>query len=279
MATLPTVGCVIQEQMLPYLWEVDNLNEMNYDKCGVFIAGLRKEIGYTQKELAEKLMLSDKAVSKWERGLSMPDISILMPLAEALGVTVTEILQGEKTKETTSISPSTVEELLTKTILLSTKEEQIVRAQKRKHRVAVYIACVSVVLLEVLILSLLEYSNQKLFTDLFLVEFLMLLFGGWFCLFIKEVLPGFYDEDRIGFYTDGIFRINIAGMHFNNSNWPHILRVGRVTTQSVAVLFPILYGILSWCFSHIWESYRLVITLAPVFAVFIPIIIVGKKYE
>lgn len=255
------------------------MNEMNYDKCGGFIAGLRKEIGYTQKELAEKLMLSDKAVSKWERGLSMPDISILMPLAEALDVTVTEILQGEKTKETTIISPSTVEELLTKTILLSTKEEQIVRAQKRKQRVAVYIACVSVVLLEVLILSLLGYSNQKLFTDLFLVEFLMLLFGGWFCLFIKEVLPGFYYEDRIGFYTDGVFRINIAGMHFNNSNWPHILRVGRVTTQSVAILFPILYGILSWYFSHIWESYRLVITLAPVFAIFIPIIIVGRKYE
>ncbi|NLG85605.1 MAG: helix-turn-helix transcriptional regulator [Firmicutes bacterium] len=255
------------------------MNEMNYDKCGTFIAGLRKELGYTQKELAEKLMLSDKAVSKWERGLSMPDISILMPLAKVLGVTVTEILQGERTKEPVSISPSTVEELLTKTIMLSAKEEPIVRAQKRKRRAAVYIACVFVALLEIFILSLLGYSNETLFADLFLVEFLMLLFGSWFCLFIKEMLPGFYDEHHIGFYTDGIFRLNIAGMRFNNSNWPHILRAGRVTTLSVAVLFPILYGILSWYFPRIWESYKLVITLASAFAIFIPIIIVGKKYE
>lgn len=159
------------------------MNEMNYDKCGTFIAGLRKELGYTQKELAEKLMLSDKAVSKWERGLSMPDISILMPLAKVLGVTVTEILQGERTKEPVSISPSTVEELLTQTIMLSAKEEPIVRAQKRKRRAAVYIACVLVALLEIFILSLLGYSNETLFADLFLVEFLMLLFGSWFCLF------------------------------------------------------------------------------------------------
>lgn len=255
------------------------MNEINYDKCGAFIAVLRKDLGYTQKELAEKLMLSDKAVSKWERGLSMPDSSILMPLAEVLGVTVTELLQGERTREATSISVSAVEELLTKTIQLSVKEEQTVRVQKRKQRAAAYLACVLVALLEVFILSLLGYSRETLFADLFTMEFLMLLFGGWFCLLVKEVLPGYYDENSIGFYSDGFFRLNIAGMRFNNSNWPHIVRVGRVTTLSVAVLFPILYGVLSWFFPSAWESCKLVITLASAFALFIPIVIVGKKYE
>lgn len=67
------------------MYEIDN------QKFGAFVAMLRKEKGYTQKELAERLFLSDKAVSKWERGLSLPDIALLEPLAQILDVTVAEI--------------------------------------------------------------------------------------------------------------------------------------------------------------------------------------------
>lgn len=63
---------------------------------GRFIAERRKELSLNQKELAEKLNVTDKAVSKWETGRSAPDISMLEPLAEALGVTVAEILKGQK---------------------------------------------------------------------------------------------------------------------------------------------------------------------------------------
>ena len=66
--------------------------EINKNTFGEFLAAQRKEKGYTQKELAARLFVSDKAVSKWERGLSMPDISLLMPLADILDVTVTELL-------------------------------------------------------------------------------------------------------------------------------------------------------------------------------------------
>ncbi len=69
---------------------------MNNEKMGQFISELRKSQQMTQKELAEKLNISDKAVSKWERGLSYPDISLLLPLSEVLGVTTTELLDGEK---------------------------------------------------------------------------------------------------------------------------------------------------------------------------------------
>jgi transcriptional regulator with XRE-family HTH domain len=61
-----------------------------------FIHELRKEKGMTQKQLAEKLNITDKAVSKWERGLGCPDISLLSSLADILGVTVTELLNGER---------------------------------------------------------------------------------------------------------------------------------------------------------------------------------------
>jgi transcriptional regulator with XRE-family HTH domain len=69
---------------------------MDNEKMGQFISELRKSQQMTQKELAEKLNVSDKAVSKWERGLSYPDISLLSPLSDILGITTTELLNGEK---------------------------------------------------------------------------------------------------------------------------------------------------------------------------------------
>jgi len=69
---------------------------MDNEKMGQLIAELRKSHQMTQKDLAEKLQISDKAVSKWERGLSCPDIALLSPLADTLDVTTGELLNGER---------------------------------------------------------------------------------------------------------------------------------------------------------------------------------------
>lgn len=69
---------------------------MNNQKTGELILNARKNKGYTQKELADKLNVSDRAVSKWERGLNYPDITLLSPLADVLDITVAELLSGEK---------------------------------------------------------------------------------------------------------------------------------------------------------------------------------------
>lgn len=69
---------------------------MNQEKIGKFIAELRKEKNLTQNQLAEKLNITKNAVSKWERGLSLMDISLLKPLSEILGVSVSELLNGKK---------------------------------------------------------------------------------------------------------------------------------------------------------------------------------------
>ena len=69
---------------------------MNNIRFGMNIARLRKENGLTQKELANKLHVTDKAISRWERGAGFPDISSLCPLAEALGVTVAKLLDAEE---------------------------------------------------------------------------------------------------------------------------------------------------------------------------------------
>lgn len=67
------------------------------NKVGLFIASRRKKLGLTQKELGEKLFVTDKAISKWERGLSFPDTPLLIKLATILEVEVGEILNGEIT--------------------------------------------------------------------------------------------------------------------------------------------------------------------------------------
>ena len=63
---------------------------------GRFIAGMRKEKKMTQAELAEKIHVTDKAVSRWERGLGFPDIQTIEPLAQALGISVLELMRSER---------------------------------------------------------------------------------------------------------------------------------------------------------------------------------------
>ena len=69
---------------------------MDQIKIGKFIAECRKRQGLTQIQLAEKLNITDKAVSKWERGMAMPDSSIMLELCDILDITVNELLSGEK---------------------------------------------------------------------------------------------------------------------------------------------------------------------------------------
>ena len=69
---------------------------MNYDKIGKFIQEKRKEKNLTQKALAEKLGVTDRAVSKWERGIGCPDVSILEILSKELDCSILEILKGRK---------------------------------------------------------------------------------------------------------------------------------------------------------------------------------------
>ena len=77
---------------------------MNQEKIGKFIAKLRKQKKLTQEQLAEKLGITKNAVSKWERGLGLMDLSLLKPLSYILEVSVTEILNGEKIDEEIDLS-------------------------------------------------------------------------------------------------------------------------------------------------------------------------------
>lgn len=69
---------------------------MDQIKTGKFIAQMRKEQGLTQSQLADKLFISNKNISKWETGKGLPEVSLMLPLCEILGINVNELLTGEK---------------------------------------------------------------------------------------------------------------------------------------------------------------------------------------
>ena len=77
---------------------------MSNKNIGEIISSLRKEKGMTQTDLAEKMNVTDKAVSKWERNLSCPDINSIPKLAEVIGTTVEELLNAQTKKEDNKIN-------------------------------------------------------------------------------------------------------------------------------------------------------------------------------
>ena len=69
---------------------------MNAQKTGSLIAAIRKEQNRTQQDLANELGVSSAAISKWERGIGFPDVSLIEPLATSLGITIAELFKGER---------------------------------------------------------------------------------------------------------------------------------------------------------------------------------------
>lgn len=100
---------------------------MDQIKIGRFIAEMRKYNGYTQKELAVKVGISDKTISKWETGKGTPDVTYLMVLCEALNVSVTELLAGER------LSENDYQSKTEKTILALVEENERSRKGSAKY--------------------------------------------------------------------------------------------------------------------------------------------------
>lgn len=252
------------------------------EKFGIFVAQLRKEKGLTQKELAEKLFLSDKAVSKWERGLSMPDISVLIPLAEALDVSVAELLNCQRMEKEESVAVEQVDELVQKAISLT--EEPTKPWKKAGHWMA-FLGTQAVVLLEA---ALLLYTNVRLggsmevglqvlspSGQLGLYWMLALLFGAYFWLILPDQLPRYYDENRIGFVQYWGMKMQLPGIAFNNSNWPHILRTVRAWCVYLPITMPVLFVLLRLA----GQPTKYSLLCYALVTLFVPLFYVGKKYE
>lgn len=211
--------------------------DMNKEKFGAFVSALRKEKGMTQKELAAALFISDKAVSKWETGQSLPDVSLLIPLADIFGVTVTELLQGERIANTQSMPAEDVESLVKKAVTLAEETEGRRKANTRFR--PLYITAVVFSAMQIAGLYYLLPADSVVIQNVTLLCVMAAAFGVYLFFFVKEKLPAYYDSNKIGFYADRGFKINIPGVSFNNSNWPYVVKALRywvIITSTTAPL-------------------------------------------
>lgn len=251
------------------------------EKFGVFLARLRKEKGMTQKELAEKLYVSDKAVSKWERGLSLPDISLLQPMAELLGVSTTELLSGQFIDQPMTVRE--VEPLITGALTLTAQEREAQREHRRSWGKWYFLALAA---FAVEAAALWEWLWDEFVSFTAVGPLLAAVFGAYFIFGAKEKLPAFYDTNRINFYSDGIFRMNIPGVSFNNRNWLYILNAVRVwACLTLGCWLPVYVGIkraLAALGVPVMGAFAVLLPLTLLVllgGLFIPVYVIGRKYE
>ena len=253
--------------------------QIDKEKFGAFVAQLRKEQGLMQKDVAARLYVSDKAVSKWERGLSIPDVSLLVPLAELLGVSVTELLECRRLPKDEPMDTQQTEELVKKVIDLTGEEQRKYRPDRWK-RGAQLLVCAIAGGLEVWLLTQLGFQVEEMSSSILLMMGMMLGFGLYFCVFARERLPQYYDDNKVSAFSDGFLRMNMPGVYFNNRNWPHIVRAGQLWAMIGLIGSPVIYYVMRTFLPRVWEVGSVYIILALVLGgLFIPMTAAARKYE
>jgi len=254
--------------------------EIDRAKFGAFVSELRKEKGITQKELAEKLCISDKAISKWETGKAIPDVTLLIPLAELLGVSTTELLECRRIEQPESMGKEDTDNLVKKVIELS--EDRC--TYKSRKPIIIYLICAFVSVVGMFNIYMLQKDIALLqtidITPVYMVGVFAIGFGAYFWIFMKERLPAYYDENEISVYVDGILHMNMPGVVFNNNNWLHIVDALRCWSIFGMIFFPFLYLPLM----AEWKEYgiiaELILVLGSVLGgLFVPVYILARKYQ
>ena len=254
--------------------------DIDRERFGPFVAQLRRERGLTQKELAQLLYVSDKAVSKWERGAGMTDIYMLMPLAQALDVTVSELLEARRMEPEQAVSAREADAMVQRAIGLTEAEPRRGGADRKKWGL-IYAGCLLFTGLEIWLLAGMDWLNDMFWSSLFVLPVLSAVFGAYFCLFAAPRLPWYYDEDKIGFVQAGLLRINVPGIAFNNRNWPHIvawLRVWCLLAMTLSVPTFVLANLYSYVFGTIAGAWGTVFGFW-IGSLFAALYIPGLKYK
>ena len=130
---------------------------MDKERTGQLITELRKEKGLTQKQLAEALNVTDKAVSKWERGLSFPDISMLEPISQTLDISIMELLAGERKGEDELLTREEAQKIVKESVELSDEE---IRHKRERSRLLIIILIVLVLLMISLTLNVISLTQK-----------------------------------------------------------------------------------------------------------------------
>ena len=257
------------------MFEIDKL------QFGRFLSVRRKEKNLTQKALAEKLFISDKAVSKWERGLSLPDISLLIPLADILDITVTELLEGKRMEESYTEHSKQVDVLVKKALAFSDKPPEKSAERRKKHRIICASGALFAVVQWPVIFLISENFLNVINSGILTLQVIGLIFMFYFWIYAKERLPAYYDENPIHCYHDGYFEMNMPPLCFNNRNWPHILRVCRIWSLLDTTVIPVCIFCINLLIPETWhlDIFFIIMFCCSLGGFFVPVYLVGKKYE
>ena len=185
---------------------------MNQEKIGRFIAELRKEKNMTQQELADKLNITDRAISHWENGRSMPDAGVILELCKILNINVNELLSAKKIKEE-KYNERAEESLLEMRREIETQNKRILTLNKIIINLAIIIFVVIGLAATFIEMSMLIRNI------IFAVDLVMLILVGFFTLNILQK-TGYYEcqeckHQYIPRYTQMFF--SMSGI--TNTNW------------------------------------------------------------
>ena len=203
---------------------------MDQIKIGRFIAEKRKERNLTQLQLAEKLGITDRAVSKWENGKSLPDASVMLELCALLGITVNDLLCGEV------VSMGNYDEKVEKTLLEIVRQKE--KADKRLLKMEVVIGVISTLFLfAMLAVGAVFMKLEKPLWAFFLpvgVGFLQFIVAMLFALRIEQV-AGYYECAKCGNkYIPSYWSVNLA-MHMGRTRYLKCPMCGKRSWQKKVI--------------------------------------------
>lgn len=178
---------------------------MDQIKIGRFIAVMRKEQNLTQVRLAEKLGITDRAVSKWETGRSMPDVSLMPELCEILGINVNELLSGER------IAMKDYDRFAEENLISMRKEEE--KTNKMLLRMETIIGFMSVITFFLLLFSAIFAVESTIWQIVMIAAAFMIFAVGIHYALKLERKAGYYKCEKCGHIYVPSWSMHMFAMH------------------------------------------------------------------
>ena len=200
---------------------------MDQIKIGRFIATRRKEVGLTQLELAEKLNISDRAISKWETGKSLPDASIMIELCEILGIGINELFYGEM------INMNENDKKYDEIILAMKKEQE--DSTKRLLSMEIVIGVlISIVFFALIFIASFVEMEDWLRITLIMTGFIPFIIMILFAMRIEQK-AGYYECEHCHYKYVPTFSSVLWAMHVNRTRYMKCPKCGKRSWQKKVI--------------------------------------------
>ena len=201
---------------------------MDQIKIGRFIAERRKSIGLTQAQLAEKLNITDRAVSKWENGKSLPDSSIMLELCAELGITVNDLLSGEV------VTMENNKQEMEKRLIEMVREKEQNDKQLLMLEWVIGILSLIVLFIPIIIGSYVPIEPEWKRTAIVLSGFIPAIIGFVFAMKIEQV-AGYYECKNCGHKYVPTFKAINLSMHMGRTRYMKCPECGKKTWQKKVI--------------------------------------------